>query len=46
VKHRVEELCDLDLFEVARLLLTAKNLYEALDIERLRPPSKDSEAEE
>ena len=35
VKHRVKELCALDLFEVARLLLTAKNLYEALDIERL-----------
>jgi hypothetical protein len=46
VKHRIKELPALDLFEVARLLLTAKNLYEALDIERLRPRPKDSEAED
>jgi hypothetical protein len=46
VKHRVSKLPVLDLFDVARLLLTAKNLYEALDIGRLRPPPEDAEAEE
>ena len=45
VKQRVQELCTLDLRDIARRLLTAKNLYEALDIEPLRPRSKDSESE-
>lgn len=46
VKQRVEELGILDLRDIARRLLTAKNLYEALDIEPLRPRSNDSESEE
>jgi hypothetical protein len=46
VKQRVKELPVLDLFDVARRLLTAKNLYEALDIERLRPKRSDPELDE